>query len=304
MWAAYPPGMVPSREYRELVAMLEPGLANPADSVAEVREKMAALHGHPFGDDMIVAGVDLLGVPSARISTPEAADSESVILQFHGGAFVSCDLSDYLFYGEKISRATCRPVIEIGYRLAPEYPCPAAVEDCAQAFRGLLERGTPAEKIALVGDSCGGGMVIAALVMLRDSGDPLPACAATLSGWFDLEASGDSALHPTGADPFLDAEWLRARGRDYVGLTGDLRAPLASPLYADLEGLPPLLLQAGGIDRVRDDSVRLAERAREAGVGVTLDIVEDMIHGWHGLPVPEASAALSRVADYFAKHLD
>jgi monoterpene epsilon-lactone hydrolase len=296
--------MAVSKEYGDLLAVLEPGLANPADSVAEVRAKMAELHGHPVGDDMVIEGVDLLGVPSAKIATPAALASDTLVLQFHGGAFVSCDLSDYLFYGEKISRACERPVIEIGYRLAPEYPCPAAVQDCAQAFRGLLSRGVDPAKIALIGDSCGGGMVIATLVMLRDAGEPLPACAATLSGWFDLEATGEAAVHPVGADPFLDTAWLRARGRDYVGPDGDLRAPLASPLYADLGGLPPLLLQAGGVDRTRDDSVRLAERARAAGVPVELEIAEGMIHGWHGLPVPEAAAALSRVGDFFARHLD
>ena len=292
-----------SREYRELVAALEPGLADPADSVATVREKMAALHGHPFGEDMVVEGVDLLGVPSAKIGSAEAQASPTVVLHFHGGAFVSCDLSDFLFYGEKISRASSRPVVEIGYRLAPEYPCPAAVKDCAQAYRGLLDRGYAAGQIALVGDSCGGGLVIAALTLLRDEGVALPACAATLCGWFDLEATGDAAQNPAGVDPFLDPEWLRARGRDYVGAGGDVRAPLASPLHADLAGLPPLLLQAGTIDRTRDDSVRLAESARAAGVAVELDVVEGMIHGWHGLPVPEADAALGRVAAFFDRNL-
>ncbi|MFP6663584.1 MAG: alpha/beta hydrolase [Deltaproteobacteria bacterium] len=296
--------MAVSKEYEDLLALLEPGLANPADSVAEVRAKMAALHGHPVGEDMVIEGVDLLGVPAAKIATPEALASDTLVLQFHGGAFVSCDLSDYLFYGEKISRACARPVLEIGYRLAPEYPCPAPVKDCAQAYRGLLSHGIDPAKIALIGDSCGGGLVVATLVMLRDAGEPLPACAVTLSGWFDLEATGEAAVHPVGKDPFLDAAWLRARGRDYVGPDGDLRAPLASPLYADLHGLPPLLLQAGSIDRTRDDSVRLAERARAAGVTVELEISEDMIHGWHGLPVPEADAALERVADFLAKYLD
>ncbi|MEO2168791.1 MAG: alpha/beta hydrolase [bacterium] len=296
--------MAVSKEYEDLLALLEQGLANPADSVVEVRAKMAELHGHPVGDDMVIEGVDLLGVPSAKIATPAALESDTLVLQFHGGAFVSCDLSDYLFYGEKISRACTRPVLEIGYRLAPEYTCPAPIQDCAQAYRGLLSRGIDPAKIALIGDSCGGGLVVATLVMLRDAGDPLPACAVTLSGWFDLEAAGEAAVHPLGKDPFFDAAWLRARGRDYVGPDGDLRAPLASPLYADLAGLPPLLLQAGGIDGTRDDSVRLAERARAAGVAVELEISEDMIHGWHGLPVPEATAALSRVADFFAKHLD
>lgn len=294
--------MAVSLEFQKLLPALPMGFANPEDSVAEVREKMAEVHGHPFGDDMVVEGLDLLGVPAAKIGTPEAMARDAVILQFHGGAFVSCDLSDYLFYGARISRNTGLAVIEIGYRLAPEYPCPAAVTDCAQAYRGLLEHGLDAGKIALIGDSCGGGLVIAALTLLRDAGDPLPACAATLSGWFDLEARGLAAQGP--AEPFLETEWLRARGRDYVGAAGNLRAPLASPLEADLAGLPPLFLQAGGADLVRDDSRGLAEKATEAGVDATLEIVPEMIHGWHGLPVPEADEALGRIGKFFATHLD
>jgi len=294
--------MAVSPEFEKLLSLLPLGFANPEDSVAEVREKMAEVHGHPFGDDMVVEGMDLLGVPAAKIGTPEAMARDAVVLQFHGGAFVSCDLSDYLFYGANVSRATGLPVLEIGYRLAPEYPCPAAVTDCAQAFRGLLEHGIEASKIALIGDSCGGGLVVAALTLLRDAGDPLPACAATLSGWFDLAARGAAAQGP--AEPFLDTNWLRARGRDYVGAGGDVLAPLASPLEASLAGLPPLFLQAGGADLVRDDSRRLAEKAKLAGVDVTLDIVPEMIHGWHGLPVPEAEAALARVGQFFAAHLD
>jgi len=294
--------MAVSSEYQKMRAVLKTGLADPTDSVAEVREKMAELHGHPFGDDMVVEGLDLLGVPAAKIGSPEAMARDAVILQFHGGAFISCDLSDYLFYGARISRHTGLPVLEIGYRLAPEYPCPAAVKDCAQAYRGLLDHGVSPGKIALIGDSCGGALVIAALTMLRDSGDPMPACAATLSGWFDLEARGESAQGPD--EPFLSADWLRARGRDYVGAGGDLRHPLASPLYADLTGLPPLFLQAGGADLVRDDARRLAVKAEQAGVDATVEISPEMIHGWHGLPVPEADQALARVGEFFAAHLD
>jgi acetyl esterase/lipase len=145
-------------------------------------------------------------------------------------------------------------------------------------------------------------MVLAALALLRDAGDPMPACAATLSGWFDLEARGTAAQGPD--EPFLTTDWLRARGRDYVGAAGDLRSPLASPIEADLTGFPPLLLQAGGADLVRDDSRQLAEKATRAGVDTTLQIVPEMIHGWHGLPVPEADEALAAVGAFFASHLD
>jgi acetyl esterase/lipase len=134
----------------------------------------------------------------------------------------------------------------------------------------------------------------------------MPACAVTLGGWFDLEAGGDSALDPAGRELFAHPEFTRARGRDYVGPDGDLRDPLASPIHANLEGLPPLLLQVGQVDLTRDDAVRLAERAGRVGVDVTLEIHPAMIHGFQGLAragIPEAVDSLERVARYLEMNL-
>jgi epsilon-lactone hydrolase len=133
---------------------------------------------------------------------------------------------------------------------------------------------------------------------------PLPACAVAHCGWFDLEVSGDSAKNPVGADPFVNAEWIRQRGRDYLGPSGDPRASLASPIHADLAGLPPLLLQTGQMDTLRDDAVRLAARAGSKGTGVTLEIWPGMIHGFLGMhgAIPEAAWAVRHVAEFVAHH--
>ena len=175
-----------------------------------------------------------------------------------------------------------------------------------QPFEQLLDTGADAKAIAFIGDSCGGGLVITSLLQLRDRGVSMPALAATLGGWFDLEASGDSARNPVGRDPFAQADFTRARARDYVGEDGDLRHPLVSPIHADLAGLPPLLLQVGQVDLTRDDALRLAANAGKQGVEVTLEIHPAMVHGFQGLAnagIPEAQAAIRRVAQYVAERI-
>jgi acetyl esterase/lipase len=192
-------------------------------------------------------------------------------------------------------------VLLVDYRLAPEHRFPAALEDCVTAVRGVIASGTRPHRLGLIGDSCGGGLVVSTLLRLRDAGDPLPALGVTLGGWFDLEATGEAAVNPTGVDPFIDPEWLRRRGRDYVGQDGDPRDPLASPIHANLADLPPLFLQVGQIDVTRDDATRLATRAARQGVAVTLDVWPQMIHGFQGLAaagLPEAVAALEQVGAF------
>ena len=294
-----------SRQFEELMKSLRPGLALPEDTLEEVRRKMADAHAAPVSDALQIERLELGGLPAAWISSPGNEGSDRVLLHVKGGAFVSCGVDDYRNYAFSLSKATGSRVLVFAYRLAPEHRFPAALDDALSAYRWLLSEGVAPERIGVTGDSCGGGIAVAMLVSLRDAGVPRPAAAACLGGWFDLEASGESAREPLGMDPFVDPEWIRRRGRDYVGADGDPRHPLVSPLHADLRGLPPLFLQAGQVDVTRDDATRLAARAARQGVAVTLDIWPEMIHGFQGLAgfLPEARAALRRVGAFFGEHI-
>ena len=150
----------------------------------------------------------------------------------------------------------------------------------------------------MVGDSCGGGIALASLCVLRDAGDPLPAGFVGLTPWLDAEQTGDAAVHPRGRDPFVAPDWIRARFRDYAGSSGDLRDPLLSPFHAKLTGLPPMYLAVGQIDTTSDDSTRLAARAAKEGVSVVVDVAAEMVHGYIGLcgMFPEATAGMQRMA--------
>ncbi len=290
-----------SREYEVLLSALKEPLFPAEDPVEVAREKLESVHGHPIAADTRVDWTELSGVRCAWIDTPACADSERILVLCHGGAYIAACGDGYLFYGEMLSRACGTRVLLVDYRLAPQHRHPAAMDDCASAYRGLLDAGHPRERIGFIGDSCGGVLAITALLRLRDAGVPMPALAVTLGGWFDLEAGGDSACNPVAPDPFASRAFTRARGCDYVGPDGDLRDPLVSPIHADLTGLPPLLLQVGQIDLTRDDALRLAAVAGRQGVDVTLEIHPGMVHGFQGLAaagIPEAAAALRRVSDF------
>jgi len=309
-----------SREYEQLRKVLKPGLAIPTDPPELVREKMHRIHPTQFPADVKVAHTTLGGVHAAWVDTPESAPQVSrsepkasedheaktrVLLHVHGGAFVSTGVEHYIPYAARLSRAFAARAVVFGYRLAPEHRYPAALDDTHAVYRALLDAGTPPDRIVVGGDSCGGGIGIALLLRLRDEGAPLPAAFVGLTGWYDLEMTGDSALHPRGVDPYVDPEWIRARGRDYAGPTGDVRNPLLSPIHADLTGLPPLFLSCGEIDITRDDSTRLAACAGRDGVAVTLEVNPEMIHGFHGLSdlIPEGRASLARAGEFVRRQI-
>ena len=295
-----------SREYDALLKALSEPIFLGDDSLEVAREKLESVHGHPLGEGASVEWTELGGVRCAWVSAAGAHESTRVLMLCHGGAYVAACGDGYLFYAEMLSRACTARVLLVDYRLAPEHRFPAALDDCADAYQGLVGSGVPPERVGLIGDSCGGGLVVTSLLRLRERGVPMPALGVTLGGWFDLEASGDSARNPVGPDPFAEASFTRARGRDYVGETGDLRDPLVSPIYAELGGLPPLFLQVGQVDLTRDDALRLASLAGKQGVEVTLEIHPAMVHGFQGLAnagIPEAQEALRRVADWVAKRI-
>ena len=218
------------------------------------------------------------GVPAEWTSTP-AADPTRVILFLHGGAYISGGIATHRHLVAEIGRVTRARTLAPDYRLAPEHPFPAALEDALTAYGFLLSRGYMPQNIALAGESAGGGLALAILISLRQMGVPLPSCAWLSSPWTDLEMTGDSMESKADVDPLIQKPYLLEAAASYLN-GADARMPLASPLYGDLSGLPPLLIHVGTAETLLDDSVRLARRAAQADVRVVLDIWPDMIHAW------------------------
>jgi acetyl esterase/lipase len=239
--------------------------------------------------------VDVGGVKADRISTP-ASEPGRHVLYLHGGGYILGSPSLYRDLTWRIASAARARVLAVDYRLAPEHPFPAALDDAVTAYHWLCTQGADPERIAVMGDSAGGGLALSLLLRLRDEGIPLPAAAVALSPWTDLALTGRSFTMNAGADPMLSAE----QARRFVGhyLAGaDPRSPYASPLYGEHEGLPPTIIQVGSDEVLRDDAVRMAERMRAAGCRVELEIWPRMPHVWHAFaPVlPEARRAIARI---------
>jgi acetyl esterase/lipase len=235
------------------------------------------------------------------IAMPNSAP-DRVVLYLHGGGYIMGSPRTHRELAARIAREAAARVLLLDYRLAPEHPFPAAVDDATAAYRWLRGRGLDARSIAVAGDSAGGGLTLATLLALRDAGESLPACAVCLSPWTDLEATGASA-QPGGADdPMVGLAGLHDSGRLYAGER--TRDPLASPLHGDFTGLPPLLLQVGTRELLLDDSTRVAERARGAGVAVRLEVEEGAYHVWHATAdLPESIDALTRIGAFVREHV-
>jgi acetyl esterase/lipase len=227
-----------------------------------------------------------------------------VILYFHGGVYVIGSAATSVPLVAELARRTSARVITLDYRLAPEHPYPAAVDDAQAAYRGLLEQGIDPAHIALAGESAGGGLAVATLLALRDAGTALPSCAFVMSPYVDLTLSGDSIADRQPVDHTLTPEGLRLRIPDYVG-GADPADPLISPVFGDLTGLPPLLIQVGSNEILLSDALRLAERAATADVTVTLDVTDGVGHVFQGFAamLDEADAALVRASAFLRANL-
>lgn len=295
--------MATSKELQAIIEFVPRDFADPTADFNAVRAMFAPFHGHPTSAGFNVEIRHFGGVRSGYYALQGATNTWTAF-HCHGGAFVSTSLDEYHFYAEIIARQTGCAVVMPDYRLAPEHPYPAAPNDCFDAYCGLLEAGVPPATIVLMGESCGGSLALGLLVRLRDAGLPLPACFVSLTGWFDLAVSG---VPVSGRDPFLTPQWVRNRGRDYLAGQLDLDDPRVSPAYADLRNLPPMYLQVGQYDTVREGAITLAANALRCGVQVTLESWPGMIQGWHGLVtagVPEASAAWAAIRLYIHNHID
>lgn len=242
-------------------------------------------------------------VDAEWIAAP-GADPARTILYLHGGGFRIGSVLSHRDLIQRLSEAAGVRVLAIDYRLAPEHAFPAPVEDALAAYRWLLESGHAPARIAIAGDSAGGGLALSCMLAAREAGLPQPCAAYLMSPWTDMTASGASYDTRAARDPMHQRPMILGMAKGYLGKSGDARTPLASPLFADLRGLPPMLVQCGGREVILDDSVALAEQARAAGVDCELDICEPMIHVFQMFAeLPEAQRALARAAAFLASRL-
>ncbi len=224
------------------------------------------------------------------------------LLYLHGGGYLINSAKSHRGHVANIVKAAKARALNINYRLAPEHPFPAAVEDAVKAYRWLLKQNIPPQQIALAGDSAGGGLAVAAMLALKEAGDDLPGAGVCLSPWFDLAMTGNSNKDKIQVDKILNPIDIENMAAHYLQ-QADPKTPTASPLYGDLTGLPPLLIHVGTDELLLDDSRRFADLARKAGVEVQLDIWEGMFHAWHlavGI-LPEASRAIADIAAFLKK---
>jgi acetyl esterase/lipase len=243
------------------------------------------------------------GVPGLLVETP-ASRPDRHLLYLHGGAYAFGTPQLYRHFTWRMANAARARVLIVDYRLAPEHPFPAGLEDAVTAWRWLIDNGAKPAATMMVGDSAGGGLTLATMLKLRDEGLTLPAAAAVMSPWTDLALTGASFRDNADSDPMLIADDVPRFAAAYLAGT-DPRDPYASPLYADAQGLAPTLIQVGSDEILRDDAVRMAEKLREAGCDVELQIWPAMPHTWHLLApiLPEARAAIGEIGRFFAQRL-
>ncbi|MGE0226215.1 MAG: alpha/beta hydrolase [Acetobacteraceae bacterium] len=248
-------------------------------SIAERRERLDAIGGGSgSAADVRLEQTSADGVPAEWSVTP-AADAERVLLFFHGGGFSAGSIVSHRGLVTETGRSAQARTLAIDYRRTPEHPFPAALEDAMRAYRFLLSQGVRPQRIAVGGDSAGGGLTLALMVSLREQGLPLPACGWCMSPWVDMEAQGESYATREADDPIISRAYIQELAGWYLNGV-DPRTPLAAPIHADLRGLPPLLVQVGSAETLYDDSVRIAARAGAADVRVTLEVWPRMIHAF------------------------
>lgn len=294
-----------SRQQRDaLDQMLRDGPLDLGGDLAEQRvifeEMMAAI---PMPPDVRTSSGSLGGIPVVNVDVADA-DRERIIFYLHGGAYAIGTAASSVGLASDLARRAGTRLVTVDYRLAPEHPHPAALEDAVAAYQGLLDNDVPPSTIAVAGESAGAGLAVATLVALKHAGIPQPAAAVLMSPWADLTLSGDSINGKAAIDPALTPEGLARRAADYLG-DSDPAAQLVSPIFADLTGLPPLLIQAGSHEILLDDATRLAARAAAADVAVTLEVTPGVPHVFQGFAamLDDGDAALTTASRFLRAHL-
>jgi acetyl esterase/lipase len=288
----------------QLDAILRQGGLDTSTDVPTMRAAFNELVAQvPVAPDIQQKPVELGGVAGIEV-TIDGNEAENVVLYFHAGVYVIGTAAGTVpLVGDLVRRAGTKAVT-LEYRLGPEHLYPAALDDARAAYESLLAQGIAPGQIVLAGESAGGGLAVALLLVLREAGLPLPACGYLLSPYADLTLSGETLAGKQDVDPLLSPEGLRARVPDYVG-GADAADPLISPIFGDLRGLPPLLIQVGSHEVLLSDALRLAARAATADVAVTLEVTPGVPHvfqAYAGL-LDEAGAALDRAADFMTAQL-
>jgi acetyl esterase/lipase len=295
---------VSTEQRQTLDAILRQAAFPPDSDVHEQRRLLKELlSAQPLPAEVNVTEATLGGVPTAEV-TVDGVEARNVVLYFHGGVYVMGDAALAAELASQVGRRVQAKAISVDYRLAPEHPYPAAVDDALAAYEGLLNNGTASSEIVIAGESAGGGLAIATMVNARDRGLPLPAAAYVMSPYADLTLAGASLEIRRDADPLLSREALQARIPDYTA-GQDAALGLISPIFADLSGLPPLVIQAGSHEVLLDDAVRLAQQAIAADIEVTLDITPGVPHvfqAYHPM-LEEGAAALDRAGRLLSTYL-
>jgi monoterpene epsilon-lactone hydrolase len=258
----------------------------------------------PIASDVVLEAIDLDGVPG-EFSIVPGSDPSRVLLFFHGGGYCSGSIVSHRRMVTEAGRAGGLRTLAVGFRLAPEHPFPAAYDDALTAWRWLREQGIAANQIVVGGDSAGGGLTLALAMRLRDAGEQLPGCLWLASPWTDLTMSGATLETKDAVDPLIHKGYLGELADAYVPAGMARTDPRISPLYADLRGLPPMLIQVGSAETLLDDSVRFAGAAGAADVAATLEIWPDMIHAWPlwNARLEAGRQALVRVGQFIRQHL-
>lgn len=293
---------VPSPELQAILDVLRANHPIQGETIHEQREFLSNVAVDARAEDVRYEPVDAGGVPAEWVTAPESRDDRAIVY-LHGGAYVLGSIETHRGLVTRLARAAGARVLSVDYRLAPEHPHPAAVDDALAAWRYVRAGGIAPEAGGFAGDSAGGGLTAAALVAARDAGDPLPAAAACMSPWLDLTLTSPSITAKAEEDPMVELERMLVPAAAAYLAGADARTPTASPLFADLAGLPPLLVQVGTAEILLDDSLGFAERARAAGVELELEVAEDHPHVWQAFAdvLPEGAEAIERIGAFFRK---
>lgn len=283
------------------ITEIPPGMPLTIESLRVVGEAFGTLTAEPSG--VVDSPVDVAGIPGRWIEPADRAGT-GVLLYLHGGGYMMGSVASHRKLIGHIATAARASSLAIDYRLSPEHPYPAQVEDAVAAYRWLLDAGRCPEDVAIVGDSAGGGLTMLTLLRLRQDGVPLPAAAAMMSAWVDLEGTGESMRTRAGIDLMINAHGSAQAAAAFLGGT-DARDPLVAPLHADLTGLPPTYLQVGDHESLLDDSVRLHARLEAAGVETRLDVFPEMQHVFqmYAGNVPESDDAVARLGHWLSRRL-